>query len=287
MDIEPERALALVKRPHWGRHLCRHERNARFCDTSGAYYYMDSQGKYRVLQGLLPRLRAAYWPHSTYYQMLKSARQQRSVDEKKRAPRGKAKASPAPPAPKGGGRFGGVIRGTQVHRELHDFVRYDNRHFRKTHRRLHAYSSRLLHAIVDRLKLQPFLPEFGVYDETLGIGTCVDMICLDEEGHLCLLEFKTGYGNDTFTHADGLMTRSLSRMPCTVQNQATLQVTTAAVILHRRYGIPLEEMRLLVMRVDEQALEIVPVLERFVQKLTPVIYQDLLDCNSSSSAGAQ
>jgi hypothetical protein len=81
------------------------------------------------------------------------------------------------------------------------------------------------------------------------------------------------------------MQRSLTRMPCTVQNQATLQLTSAAVILHRRYGVPLEEMRLLVMRVDEQALEIVPVLDKFVHRLQAVIYKDLLtssQCNKDN-----
>jgi hypothetical protein len=98
MDIEPERALSIVRRQKWGRHLLRHKRNSRVVDTSGAFYHLDAQGKYRVLQGLLPRLRATYWSHSTYYQMLKADRSTISRGITKKTKKKKPKRAATTPA---------------------------------------------------------------------------------------------------------------------------------------------------------------------------------------------
>lgn len=259
MDVDPNRVIKLVKRPRWAQHLLTHVRNERIVNTSGGYYHLDQQGKYRILSGLLPRLRATYWPHSSYIQLMKRTKKE-SIH----------KAEPG-----GQGRFGGLIRGSRVHKQLQDFIRLDREHFLKCHKRLHAYTARLLNAIVNNLKLQPFLPEFDLYDEELHIGTSVDHIGLDQEGHLALLEFKTGYKN-CYTGNDGFMQGSLRLMPCTPQNQATLQLVASALILNRRYQIPLEEMRLYVMRCDDTVVEMNPVPTEFVTKLSQTMYNDLL-----------
>lgn len=262
MDVEPEHVLSLVRRPKWARHLLQHERNERVVNTSGAYYHYDAQGKLRVLTGLLPHLSQTYWPHSSYRQMMRGV-----------------KRTKVSGIQKGGGQYAGLVRGSCVHKQMHDFVQLDRRHFQKTHKRLHAYAQRLLQVIVGRLKLQPFLAEFDCYDEAMGphgVGTSVDHIALDAEGRLVLLEFKTGY-RDSFSAAqDGFMAGTLHRMPCTPRNQATLQVMGAALILHRRYGIPLEEMRLYVLRIDETVVEVMPVQQEFVQRTADAIYRDLL-----------
>jgi hypothetical protein len=60
------------------------------------------------------------------------------------------------------------------------------------------------------------------------------------------------------------------------QNQATLQLTSAALILHRQYQVPLEQMKLYVMRIDDETMDIVPVDDSFVSGVGPFVYQDLL-----------
>jgi len=260
MDTDPEKVIDLVINKTTAISLLTHERNKKIINTSGAYYHLDKEGKYRILSGLLPRLRSVYWPGSSIYQQMKSV---------KTAPRAKQ----AKHASKG--RFAGVIRGSQIHKELRDFVVLDGKNFKKNHKRLHPFSSRILRVIVETMKWMPFLPEHDIYDEDWGVGTSIDMICLDKDGRLILLEFKTGY-KDYFENPDGYMQHTLARMSNTIQNQATMQLTSAALILEKKYHVPVEQMRLYVIRIDDETLDIVPVDRSFVQKLGPSIYQDLL-----------
>lgn len=265
MDIEPEKVLELVKEKECARNLLVHERNNLVVNTEGAYYFIDAQGKYKLLQGLLPKLKSVYWPDSNYFKLRKGQSKERGV--RKPAQR-KARAAKR-------GKFQGLIRGTKIHRELKHFVQLDQKNYKKMHHTLHNYSARILKAIIGVMKLKPFLPEFDLFDESIGVGTSVDMICLDHDGDLVLLEFKTGY-KDYFQSSDGFMKCSLEKLRNTAQNQATLQLTSAALILERKYQVPLERMKLFVMRVDDDALDIIPVEREFVKKIGPFIYRDLL-----------
>lgn len=269
MDIEPERVIELVKDRRVGERLLKHERNKLIINTSGSYYYLDSHGKHRLLHGLLPQLKRTYWPNSNYFKLLKKSNAPGVVKGRKKGKRG-------------GGKFQGVIKGSKVHRELKDFVQLDSKNFKKLHSSLHNYSGRLLKVILEKLKCRPFLPEFDLFDERLGIGTSVDMICLDAEGNLVLFEFKTGY-KGYFDNADGFMECSLKNLRNTCQNQASLQVSAAAIILERRYGIPLDKMKLFVLRIDEDSLDIIPVQNEFIKKIGPCIYQDLLTNNINNN----
>jgi hypothetical protein len=268
MDIKPEDIIAAVRDQRHASALWKHERVKKVINTSGAYYYIDAHGKYALLSGLLPRLSKVYWPDSNIY------RQMRRLQK---TPRGSA---PPPPTR---GRYQGLITGTQVHKELRDFTVLDVKNFRKLYGALHPYCERLLSAILDRQKWLAFLPEFDIYDEALHIGTSIDMVCLDRDGRLVLLEFKTGYKN-YFDNADGNMRRVLAGMRNTPQNQATLQLTSAAQILHRQYGVPLDAMRLYVMRVDDESLDIVPVDGQFVSHVGHHVYQGLLQYQQEKAA---
>lgn len=258
MDVEPERVISLVKEKECARNLLRHERNKLMVNTEGAYYYIDAQKKYRLLQGLLPKLKSVYWPESNYFKLRKGAARQKS---------GKSKGR--------GGKFQGLVRGTKIHKELKHFLQLDQKNYKKLHRTLHDFSARILKTLMGRMKLKPFLPEFDIFDESIGIGTSIDMICLDQDGMLVLLEFKTGY-KGYFQACDGFMRHSLARLKNTAQNQATLQLTSAALILERKYQVPLDRMKLYIMRVDDEALDIIPVEREFVRKIGPSIYNDLL-----------
>ena len=275
MDIDPEVIIASVAAGDCARALLRHERNKKIVNTSGAYYYLDQQGKYCLLSGLLPRLHAVFWPHSSIYRQMAS--QPGGSGSRKRKRSGEAA-----PAPQKKGRFQGIITGTRVHRQLRDFLVLDAKNFKKVHGALHPYCSRLLACIIDRMKWHVFLPEFDVYDAALHIGTSVDMMGLTRDGDLVLMEFKTGYKN-YFDNADGHMACSLSGMRNTPMNQATLQLTSAAQILHTCYGVPLERMLLYVMRIDDESLDIIPVDRTFVKRVGPLIYRDLLNYELNKS----
>lgn len=269
MDVDPQTIINSVQCTQYAQALLDHERRKKVKNTSGAYYYIDQQGNYALLKGLLPRLSQVFWPttNSAYRQM--SDMKTRPLALPPSSVRQKTKK-------KGRGRYQGVITGTEVHRQLRDFVVLDEKNFRKIHGSLHPYCSRLLSVIVNHMKWQLFLPEFDIYDEFVHIGTSIDMVCLDQAGRLILLEFKTGY-KDYFDGADGYMHQSLSAMRNTRQNQATLQVTSAAQILHQRYDVPLEQMRLYVLRIDDESLDIIPIDPLFVKKVGQYVYKDLLD----------
>lgn len=257
MDVEPERVISLVKEKECARNLLKHERNQLVVNTEGAYYYIDKKKKYCLLKGLLPKLRSVFWPESNYFKLRKNASRQKSSG--------------------GGGRgkYHGRVRGTKIHRELKHFLQLDRKNYKKMHRSLHDYSARILKTLMGRMKLKPFLPEFDIFDEEMGVGTSIDMICLDQDGMLVLLEFKTGY-KGYFQASDGFMKQSLSPLRNTAQNQATLQLTSAALILERKYQVPLDRMKLFVMRVDDEALDIFPIEREFVRRIGPAIYRDLL-----------
>jgi hypothetical protein len=291
MNVEPLKVIEMVKHKEWANHLYHHERNKRIINTSGAYYYLDKQNKYQVLSGLRPRLHLVFWPNSNYYQMMK--RSKSHITEKKKA---KKKASRREYASikksqnekekekkakkENRGQFGGLICGNQVHTQMKDFVMLDKRNFKKKHKTLHPYCTKIMDALIRRLKLKVFLSEADIYDECLGIGTSIDMICLDKEGLLEIIELKTGY-KTYYDCEDGKMLRSLSAMRNTIQNQSVIQVLVGAVILHRAFGIPLSQMRLKVIRVDDESLDIISVPDEFLIKMAPLVYNDLLEYNKN------
>lgn len=268
MDVVAKDIAAAVDNNQCALALMLHERVKKVINTSGAYYHIGQKGVPESLSGELPRLSKVYWSHSDIYKQMRDMK--KTTNGKGAGPITKQRAK------KGGGRFQGLITGTQVHKEMRDFTVLDSKNFTKQYgRSLHPYCARLLNVILERMDLLPFLPEFDIYDESLHIGTSIDMVCLDKAGKLVLLEFKTGY-KDYFDGEDGFMAGVLSGMRNTPQNQATLQLTCSAQILHRKYDVPLQQMRLYIMRVDDETLDIIPVDDQFVDEVGEHVYQGLL-----------
>lgn len=275
MDIDPEKILGVLGDRTIAERLLHHERNNRVHDTGSAFYYDDPVAKKYglILAGLVPRINDTYGLRE--FKAIKRHPRPTKNGKKKRRPKGG-----------GGGRFTGLINGTKVHVDMHDFVVYDEKNYAKTHKPgrgattgsvvpVHDYTTRLMQAIVGRKKWMPFLPEFLMFDEALGIGTKIDMVCVNKGGDLILLEFKTGYAG-YFDDANGTMSKSLAGLANTPRQRATLQITVPALILHRRYGIPLCRMQMWVLRIDDTDLDIVPVPGQFLVQYGDSIYNDLL-----------
>ena len=140
---------------------------------------------------------------------------------------------------------------------------------------MHAYTTRLLDAIVRLRQWTPLLPEHCIVDEAQRVGTAVDLIAVDRNGDLIILEFKTGY-QDYWDAADGHMLHSLALLPNTPCNRASLQVATSALFLNKRYGVPLARMHMYVMRIDDAETQIIAVPRELLTKLGDAIYSDLL-----------
>lgn len=279
MNIEPIKVMDMVKDKKWANHLYCHDRHKRIVNTSGAYYYMDKLNKYRSLSGLRPRLGLTYWPNSSYYQMMKGQSGGGGGGTKLKREKNKRNKEKVTKK-ESHGRFGGLIRGVHVHAQLRDFVVLDKKNFKKKYKELHSYCSKILSAIIGRLNLKVFISELDIYDESLGIGTSLDMVCLDKDGKLGILEFKTGH-TKSFDCPDGKMQLTLKDMRNTIQNQSIMQVFTGALILHRAYQIPLDQMKLYVIRVDDESLDIIPVQSEFLEKMATPVYNDLLNFNNN------
>lgn len=270
MDVHDDQVIKSYGHPK-NQHIVRllkNDRNKRIVNTKGAYYYLNAQGKYVVLSGLLPRLRKTFFPDTNIFNLLKKPKIA-GITKKRRHNKQKKKTKEAK------GWHYGKIRGTVVHQELEDFILLDRKNFLKKHGSLHHLTHKLLHFIIETMKWQPLRSEFNIFDEDLGIGTSVDFIGANEKGELVLVEVKCGF-TDYFDRSQGLMLRSLHKLSDSPHHQANLQIIAAALLIMRHHAIPLDAMRLYVLRVDEHEIEPFEVNNLYVKKKATKIYRDLL-----------
>lgn len=273
MDVHDDEVINAYGHPK-NQHivkLLKNERNNRIINTKGAYYYLNAQGKYVILSGLLPRLRKTFFPETNIFNLLKKPK---ITGVKKRGKKPKTAVKPKR-AKEGKGWHYGKIRGTVVHQELEDFVLLDRKNFLKKHGSLHHLTHKILTFIIDTMKWQPLRSEFNIFDEGLGIGTSVDFIGTNEKGELVLVELKCGF-TGYFDRSQGPMLRSLHKLSDSPHHQANLQIITAALLIMRHHGIPLDAMRLYVLRVDEHQVEPFEINNDYVKKMGVKIYRDLV-----------
>jgi hypothetical protein len=241
---------------------------------------MNAQGKYVVLSGLLPRLRKTFFPDTNIFNLLKKPKITGISKKKRRGGGGGGKKSvnkqPKQRVKKEAkGWHYGKIRGTVVHQELEDFILLDRKNFLKKHGSLHHLTHKLLSFIIDTMKWQPLRSEFNIFDEALRIGTSIDFVGVNEKGELILVEVKCGFTN-YFDRSQGPMLHSLYELSDSPHHQANLQIITAAMLIMRHHEIPLDAIRLYVLRVDEHEIEPFEVNNAYVKKKATGIYRDLL-----------
>jgi hypothetical protein len=180
------------------------------------------------------------------------------------------------PKPKKRGYFYGTIKGTKVHEQLEDFVLLDKKNFLKKHNGLHPWSKRILSHITEVMKWIPLKSEYNIYNETLMIGTSIDMICVDpKNGKLILLEFKTGYRN-YFENNDGFMSHSLYLMKNSPLNWATIQLVFSIIMLCKQSGMRLRDIEAYVLRIDDDTLDSYAIDKTFIDEMTEPIFNDML-----------
>lgn len=234
-----------------------HPRNQQVLFSNSAFFCVEASGKHRPLAGLLPTLRKTFWPDVDMKKILKAPKQAggRSKTKKKMGKR----------AGKALDRFFGSIRGSQVHQELEDFILLNETFFLKKHQTLHPWTKRILTHIVTRERWQPLISEFAVHDSVLGVGTAIDMVCVDREGKLIFLEFKTGY-RDYFRNHDGFLSHSLCFMRNSPMHWATIQLVFSVLMVLKHFGpLRLEDTASYVIRVDEDDLECYPIKNDFIR----------------------
>ncbi len=266
--------------------LVQHERNARILNTKGAYYYVDDKGKHILLSGLLPCLKKTFFPDTNIYNLMKKTPQTsialNKLIKNKKKKKGKEKDEEKKKKVSKG-RFWGRIRGTMVHTELEDFINFMSeskedflRNFLRKRPGIHIYTKRILTFIMETMKWLIVRSEFDVFDEKLRIGTSFDIICTNKEnGKLVLLEVKCGF-KTYFDNHDGYMHHSLCKLTNSMHHQANIQLITSSVFLIKNHRIPLDDIEMYVIRVDDDDLHYYRVHNEYVAKKGMQIYNDLL-----------
>ena len=273
MDSVPAASLALIHNKKHGEKLLNNERNARICHKGRAFYYTDEDDIYHCAKGLLPTLGYIYWPDFDAKEITKKQKtytrggrkKGRGLKDKKVFPSQKEKKK---------GRFYGIIKGSEVHEEIQDFIELDKNAFTKKHPIIHEFTRRILLFISARGWI-PFISEFKTFDEDLRIATSIDLVCLDvATGKLIFLEFKTGY-EGYFDRYTGYMRGALNKLTNSPSNQAHIQLITSVLITMKSHRISVDEFEMYVIRVDNTCLSPDKVSNNYLSSKATKIYTDL------------
>lgn len=257
MDINEDLVIKNIKNNKALTCLLKHERNKDIINTKGTYYqYVRSLSKYKKLNGLLDRLRKTFYPDFDLYQLTKN---NKKTKKKKKI--------------QNNGIYG-KDRGKMIHKEIEDFITLDKKNFLKFHPTVHAFTKKIFKQL-ELMKWQPVKSEFDVFDENLGIGTSIDMICVNHEGKIVLIELKFGY-RDNYDDYDNLMLHSLKNLTNSPHNQANLQLITSAIFIIKNHHISLNDLLLYVIKVDEDRIYPYQILNDYVKLKMHNIYNDLL-----------
>lgn len=267
MDTSVESIVKSLKNKAPTQSLLSNVYNKRIIHTNGAYYYRNSKNEYKILTGLVPSLKRCFWPNVNINNIMKNPK--KVITKKKTTTKKKNKRK--------GGHFYGSIKGTKVHEQIEDFVLLDKKNFLKKHIGLHPWSKRILNHIVDKMKWIPLKSEYNIYDESLMIGTSIDMICVDlSNGKLILLEFKTGY-KTYFENNDGFMEHSLYLMKNSPLNWATIQLVFSIIMLLKQVQhLRLSDIEAYVIRIDDDTVDSYAIDQTFIKRMTHPIYSDMI-----------
>ncbi len=271
MDSVPSASLALLKNKVHGQKLLCNERNERICHRGRAFYYTDLEDTYHCAKGLLPTLSYIYWPDFDVKEVTKKEKtysrggKRKGMKTKKVFPSQKEKKR---------GRFYGIIKGSEVHTEIQDFIELDKNAFTKKHPVIHEFTRRIL-LFINKRGWIPFISEFKTFDEDLRIATSIDLVCLDiVTGKLIFLEFKTGY-EGYFDRYTGYMRNSLNKLTNSPSNQAHIQLITSVLITMKSHRISVDEFEMYVIRVDNTCLSPHKVSNDYLSSKAKKIYTDL------------
>lgn len=239
--------------------LLSHKRNKMVFFSANAYYMRTPNGGLKVLTGLLPSLHKCFWPKFNYYSIL-------SKTKKDNNSKGKSVSH----------SYYGKIRGTIVHKQLHDYLFFDKTYFNKIHTSIHPWTKRIIEEIIKKGWI-PLISEFDIFDSKANIGTSVDMICYSKkDSKIILIELKTGYKN-VFETQHGYMSGCLKKiMPLSFEYCATLQLATAMLLITKNHEIYLNEMEGHVIQINDNEFNFYKISNDFLIDNGKNIYNNLV-----------
>jgi len=178
---------------------------------------------------------------------------------------------------KGRGKIFGSIRGSKIHSELNDFIFLDKNFFIKKYNSIHPWTIRIINIIKER-KWKPILTEFNIYDQHLHVATAIDMICVDSNGTIILLEFKTGYSGYFTEHDNTYMMGPLNKvMENSPLNWAKLQLIFSQIILIKNYNIS-NPIQSFIIRIDSEGTDIYNIPFEFIIKYSKDLFNHMNSC---------
>lgn len=135
------------------------------------------------------------------------------------------------------GSAGGLARGSKVHLQVADFVSLPLEQYKARHEPVDPMTQAVL-SCLHRLGYLGVHAEYLVYHEALGLGTAVDLVCLDRSGTLVFIELKTGY-HDAFTVSkkNSTMKGPFASISDTPLNRARTQILLAQALYASNHKI--------------------------------------------------
>jgi hypothetical protein len=277
MDVDVMEVIKGVDDKKPVEKLLLNERNKRIIHQGSCFYMINKKtGKYEPLKGLLPSLKKAFWPETNFYTVSSTIagqkRKRSNTSTRRRGRNNKNIKQIAVPHNKG--RHFGSIRGSQVHKQLEDFILLDKKNFDKKYGRLHIWTKRILLYIIEQ-EWQPIFSEFHIFDEDLRIATSIDMICITPEGKLIILEFKTGYSgywrkSNKGERISGPLKSIMANNPL---NRAKLQLAFSMLFLIKHHQIV--NMEGWIIRIDQKELEAIKLDCNFLRIYSKSMYKHL------------
>jgi hypothetical protein len=126
------------------------------------------------------------------------------------------------------GHAAGLKRGSAVHREVGRFVTWESERFNASYPKVDPMTKGVLLQLC-KLNFVGVDAEFPVFDTDLGVGTMIDLVCLNATGELVFVELKTGYDN-AFTESQSRMRRPFTHLEDSALNRARTQILLAMAL---------------------------------------------------------
>lgn len=287
-DVLPE-----LTAPAAAQLLLTHPRTQRVRLEGGAFHVLEpTTGRLRRFQGITKPLQQLYWPDyapmsrsaSPVARALKRAAAGKRAPRRPAGPRAAPSAAIAPPPPlseaaRAQAAASGPVRGSIVHRQLHDWLTLDAASFAaRNPEGQHPWMTRLMNQCLRRGWL-PLLSEYRVYDEALGLATAIDSVWVTRAGTLVFVETKTSKSRALFHLDDPAGARMVGApaelgLASSALARAKVQLAVSVVMAVQGLGLR-DHFEAWVVLVTDEVCEFVALTDEEKVAMAAYIYRDL------------
>jgi len=259
--------------------LLKHARNDNLLVENGTVHFVDRTARNAhpvAFSGITRPLHALYWPAFVPFGR-STQKRPRPASSKKSAKKQVAGFQSAQTLAKS------HVRGTIVHRQMGEYMRFDKRHFdMRNPSKLHPLGEVGLLAMLQNNYL-PIAFDFPVANEAIRVGTPIDAICVHEKtGRVMFVETKTAASRELFVQDDpnaawhGALTDCTeARSACT---RAKVQLGLSVMLLIMGHGFPYEWDARVLLLVDDPVptAEYFDLDEAFLLNVIAPVYNDFV-----------